>query len=149
MKNKGFNIIELLVVIVIMGVIAAISVFSYRSLFSRSRLEETVNEVRAFYEGVNRRAVTQGYSYIIQMDRENDFLEYVNSGGTRQDSLGFREELDLDFDGGANIIRLIVYVDGFVRDEDGIRDFRILDDESGRTANFYISPLGVMEARLQ
>ena len=149
MKNKGFNIIELLVVIVIMGLLASIAVFSYRSLFSRSRLEETVNEVRAFYEGVNRRAVTLGYAYIIQMDRENEFLEYVNSGGTRQDALILREELDLDFEGGDNVIRLIVYVDGFVRDEDGVRDFRVIDVESGRTANFYISPLGVLETRLQ
>lgn len=149
MKEKGFNIIELMVVIVIMGIIASIAVFSYRSLFERSRLEETMNQVRAFYESVNRKAVTQGYSCIIQLDREDDFLEYVNSGGTRQDALILREELDLDFDGDEDVIRLIVYVDGFVRDEDGVRDFRVLDVQSGRTANFYISPLGVLEASLQ
>ncbi len=149
MKNKGFSLIELLVVIVTMGIILGISVFSYRSLFARSELEKAMNEVRAFYEGVNRKAVTQGYAYIIQLDRENDLVEYVNSTGARQDAIFFKDNLDLVFGGGEDVVRLIVYVDGFVRDEDDVRDFRVEDANTGKSINFYISPLGILEANLQ
>jgi prepilin-type N-terminal cleavage/methylation domain-containing protein len=149
MRNKGFTIIELLVVILIMGLLAGISIFSYRSLFARSRMEEAMNEVNAFYAGVNRKAVTQGYRYTIQMDRVNDLLKYISSDGLKQDSLVFRDGLDLDFSGGVGSVQLTVYVDGFVRDEDGIRNFTLLDTVSGESASFYISPLGVLEARLQ
>ena len=149
MKNRGFTIIEMLVIIVIMGLLAGMAVFSYRNLFARSRLEETMNEVRAFYEGVNRKAVTEGYRYIIQIDRDDDFLQYISADASRRDSLVLREDLDLDFAGGANPIQLVVHVDGFVRDEDDIRDFSVIDSEAGKSISFYISPLGVLEARLQ
>lgn len=149
MRNKGFTIIELMVVILIMGLLAGISIFSYRNLFARSRMEEAMNEVNAFYAGVNRKAVTQGYKYTIQMDRVNDLLKYISSDGLKQDSLVFRDGLDLDFSGGASSVQLTVYVDGFIRDEDGIRDFTLMDTVSGESVSFYISPLGVLEARLQ
>ncbi|MEJ2306509.1 MAG: prepilin-type N-terminal cleavage/methylation domain-containing protein [candidate division WOR-3 bacterium] len=149
MKNKGFTLVELIVVIVIMGVIAGISIFSYRSLFARSRLEETMNEVRAFYEGVNRRVVTEGYKYLIQIDESDDRLEYISSEGSQRDSLVLREELDLEFSGGVNPIRLTVHVDGFVRDEDDVREFLVIDENTGKSISFYISPLGVLEAKLQ
>lgn len=149
MKNKGFSLIELLVVIVTMGIVLSIAVFSYRSLFARSELEKTMNEVRAFYEGVNRKAVTEGYSYILQLDRDNDLVEYVNATGTRQDVIFFEDDMDLDFGGAEDVVRLIVYVDGFVRDEDDVRNFRVEDINSGKAINFYISPLGILEANLQ
>ncbi len=149
MKTKGFTLIELLVVIVIIGLLAGIAVFSYRDLFARSRLEETMNEVRAFYEGVNKKAVTEGSRYIIRIDREDDLLGYISADVSRNGELVLREGLDLDFDGGTNPIELIVHVDGFVRAENNVRDFSVEDDETGKLITFYISPLGVMEARLQ
>lgn len=149
MKNKGFNMVELLVVIMIMGLLASIAVFSYRNLFTRSRLEETMNQVNTFYKGVNRRAVTEGYGYTIQMDRVRNLLKYISSDGSRQDSLILRKGLVLDFSGGLNSIQLTVHVDGFVKDEDGVRDFSVTDTVAGKSVSFYISPLGIMEARLQ
>jgi prepilin-type N-terminal cleavage/methylation domain-containing protein len=149
MKIKGFTIIELIVVILVMGILTAISLFSYRSLFSKSRLEETMNEVRAFYEGINRKAVTEGYKYTLQIDRNDDYLRYISSDGSNRDSLILREDLDLNFLGGINPISLTVHVDGFVKDEHDVRDFSLKDEKTGDSASFYISPLGVLEVRLR
>jgi prepilin-type N-terminal cleavage/methylation domain-containing protein len=149
MKKSGFSLIEMLVVIVVMGMLAGLSVFSYRTIFAKSRLEETMNRVRAFYEGVNKRAVTEGYSYAIQIDKEDNFLKYISADGSRRDILAFREGLDLEFDGGENPISLIVYVDGFVRDVNDIRNFSVTDTALGKSIDFYISPLGVLEASLR
>jgi prepilin-type N-terminal cleavage/methylation domain-containing protein len=149
MKKRGFTIVELLVVIMLIGFLTGMTVFSYRSVFKRSKLEEAVNEVRAFYEGVNKKAVTEGYKYTIQINRDEDFLKYISTETSRNDSLVLREGLDLDFTGGANPIELTVYVDGFVRDNDGVRDFVVIDEETGKYIDFYISPLGVMEAQIK
>ncbi len=149
MKKKGFTIIELMVIIVIIGLLTGISLFSYRSLFASSKLEEMANEIRAFYEGVNKKAVTEGYRYTIYLDRENEFLKYVSTEGSKQGSLVLPEGLNLDFAGGVNPVRLTVYVDGFVKDKDDIRDFSVKNGESGKSLDFYISPLGVLEVKLQ
>ncbi len=149
MNNKGFNIIELIVVISVMGLLAGTAVFAYRSLFKRSQLEKTMNQVRGFYEGVNRGAVTEGYGYTFQLDRVNESLKYISSNTSKMNSLVLCEGLDLNFLGDENIIRLYVHVDGFVRDLDGIRDFSVIDSSAGKSIYFYVSPLGVMEARLQ
>jgi prepilin-type N-terminal cleavage/methylation domain-containing protein len=149
MKNKGFNIIELIVVISIIGLLSAVGVFSYRGLFKRSQLERTMNEIRGFYEGVNRGAVTEGYKYILQLDRENESFKYIGSNSGKKDSLILEENLDLDFPGEDNPIRLIVHVDGFVNDVDTVRDFSVVDNETGNSISFYISPLGAMEVSIQ
>jgi len=149
MKIKGFTLIELMVVIVIIGLLGGMAVFSYRGLFARSRLEETMNEVRAFYEGVNKKAVTEGYRYIIQIDKGNDLLKYISTDASRNGELILREGLDLDFEEAVDIIELTVFVGGFVRAEDNVREFFVRDNETGKLITFYISPLGVMEARLQ
>jgi len=149
MKTKGFTIVELMVVIVIIGLLGGMAVFSYRGLFARSRLEETMNEVRAFYAGVNKKAVTEGYRYKIQIDKDNELLKYISTETLKQDSLVLREGLDLDFVGAVDLIELTVFVGGFVRDENDVREFFVRDNETGKLITFYISPLGVMEARLQ
>jgi prepilin-type N-terminal cleavage/methylation domain-containing protein len=149
MKKKGFTIMELLVVILVIGMLSGMTAFSYRKLFKKSRLEESLNEVRAFYEGVNRKAVTEGYRYILQIDRDNELLRSVSTETLKRDSLVLREGLDLDFVGGEDTVRLTVHVDGFVRDDDNVRELFLIDKDLGDTIEIYISPLGVMEASLK
>lgn len=146
MKKRGFTIVELLVVILLIGILTSMTVFSYRSVFKRSKMEEAANEIRAFYEGINKKAVTEGYRYIIQIDRDNEFLKYLSTETSKHDSLVLGEDIDLDFAGGTNPVELTVFVDGFVRDDDGVRDFDVINEKIGKTISFYISPLGVMEA---
>lgn len=150
MKFKGFTLVEMLIVILVMGILAGITIFTYQSAFKRSRLERAMNGVRAFYGRVNRRVVTEGYQHLIQVNKDKNVLRAVKSTDVLvYDSLTFSENLNLGFDGAKKSFILVVHVDGFVDDEDNIRDFHLVNTETGDSALFYISPLGVMEARLK
>ena len=147
MKNKGFNIVELIVVIVIMGVLTMIAIPAFRGVFMRGRLEEARNQVFAFYQRTQRYATTTGISYKLQIDRGTERLRCMeeNVAAAVKDSLILDWGLDLNHLAGASNMVFTVEADGFVRDDDNIREFRIDDSNTGKSLVFYISPLGVME----
>lgn len=149
-RNKGFTVIEVMVVVVVIGVVTAITVGGFKITFDKSRLKQSGNEVVAFYQRTNRYATTDGWDYKIEIDRNNEFLRCMKDSpsATTKDSIGLRSELDLNFAGGKSPIVLTVNADGTVNDDDSIRQFKILDTETGRDSLlFYISPIGVMEVQ--
>ena len=149
-RNKGFTLIELLVVIVVIGVLSGVGIYYFRGLFVRQRLEETKNEVIAFYQRTNKYATTDGEDYKIEVDRQNEFLRCMKASAATvtKDSLGLRQGLDLEHSGGATIT-FTVNADGTVDDDDNERDFTVTDAEIGKTIEFYISPLGIMEVEVK
>lgn len=149
-RRKGFTLIELMVVIVVIGVLAGIGIYYFRGLFVRQRLEESRNEVIAFYQRTNRYATTDGADYKLEVDKQNEFLRCMiaQAVATTKDSLGLRQGLDLEHTGGATIT-FNVNPDGTVDDDDNIRKFTITDSEIGKLIEFYISPLGVIESEVK
>ncbi|MCK4321372.1 prepilin-type N-terminal cleavage/methylation domain-containing protein [candidate division WOR-3 bacterium] len=149
-RNKGFTLIELLVVIVVIGVLSGVGIYYFRGLFVRQRLEESKNEVIAFYQRTNRYATTDGEDYKIEVDKQNEFLRCMKASAATvtKDSLGLRQGLDLEHNGGATIT-FTVNADGTVDDDDNERDFTVTDAEIGKTIEFYISPLGIMEVEVK
>ena len=147
MKNKGFNIVELIVIIVIIGVIMAIGIPAFRGVFMRGRLEESGNQVFAFYQRTQRYAATTGVNYELQVDKSAEVFRCMEEGAatTVRDSLKLRTGLDLEYSSGVSAIVFTVEPDGFVRDDDSLRAFNIDDSKTGKSLVFYISPLGVME----
>ena len=151
MKDRyGFTLIELLVTIVIIGILAGIGIFYFRGLFMRSSLEATKNNVSAFYQRTSRYASSEGVNYIIEVNKSNDFMRCMKDATvtSTKDSLSFQSHLDLDFTAGGGTITFTINSDGTV-DESDTRYFTIGDSETGKTAEFYISPLGVMEAQIK
>lgn len=148
--KKGFTLIELMVVIVVIGVLSGIGIYYFRGLFVRQRLEEARNDVIAFYQRTNRYATTDGADYKIEVDRQNEFIRCMiaQPTATTRDSLGIRSDLDLEHTGGGTIT-FTVNSDGTVEDDDNIREFTITDIDLSKTIKFYISPIGVMEAEVQ
>lgn len=142
MKSRGFTIVELIVVIVIMGILSLLAIPSFRSLFVGSRLEEARNGVIAFYQRVNRYATTEGVNYVLEVNPGLDSLRCMKEGlASVRDGIGLRSGLDLT----GVTITFTVEPDGFVRDNSGTRNFRIYDSDTKDSLVFYISPLGVME----
>lgn len=147
LRNKGFTIIELMVVIAVVGLLAALTIGGFRSTFEKTRLDEDKNKIRAFYQRTNRYAITDGWDYKMEIDRDGEFLRCTKDtpASTTKDSIGLRPELDLIFAGAKSPIVLTVNANGTVDDDDNIRTFRVGDSETGDTLIFYISPLGIME----
>lgn len=145
MKNRGFTVVELIVVIVIIGILFLLAIPAFRGVFARGRLEEARNEVVAFYQRVNRYAASEGVDYILQVDADHDSLRCIKEqiAGVVRDEIGLHSRLDLT----GTPITFTVQRDGFVRDNDDIREFKIYDSETEDSLVFYISPLGVMEVK--
>lgn len=51
-KQKGFTIVELLIVIVVIAILAAISIVAYNGVQSRSKNQQTVSAIRAYYSAL-------------------------------------------------------------------------------------------------
>ena len=146
MKKKGFSMVELIVVIVIMGILSLISVPSFRGLFTKGRLEESRNSVFGFYQAVQRYATTSGVDYILEVDETNRTLRCMKDLPTTvvKDSLRLSDMLSLSH-AGAGSLKFTLGADGFVEDNDNIRRFTIYDSDAKDSLVFYISPLGIME----
>ena len=146
MKKKGFTIVELIVVIGVISLLALLAIPAFRGLFAKSRLEEAGNYVVAFYQRVNRYAAAEGVNYILEVNVAKDSLRCMKEGlADVRDGLGLRS--GLAFTGAT--ITFTVQSDGFVRDNDDIRNFTIHDSDTKLSLVFYISPLGVMEVITQ
>jgi len=141
MKTKGFTVIELIVIIIIIGILMVLAIPAFRGTFMRARLEGARNDVFAFYQRVNRYATTEGVNYTLEVNGTNESLRCMREGVTTKvrDSVVLRSELDLQ---GATIT-FTVQSDGFVRA--AVREFKIYDNDTQDSLTFYISPLGVME----
>jgi prepilin-type N-terminal cleavage/methylation domain-containing protein len=145
MKNKGFTVIELVVVVVIIAVLSLLAIPAFRGIFVKGRLEEARNDVVAFYQVVQRRATEVGVDYVLLIDKANENFMYMKDvPNSKVDTLSLPSRLSINHSGAGNLT-FTVQRDGFVRDDDGIRDFGIYDSDTGDSLLFYISPLGIME----
>ena len=149
-KNKGFTIIELLVVIVIIGVLTGMGIYSFPKLFKKTLLKKTMNNVRAFYERTNRYATSAGVPYKLEINQDYEFLRCMEDASitSTRDSLDLGSGLDLGYS-GSGPMTFTITPDGLAEDDDNIRRFFIYDKETGDSVLLYISPLGVMEARIK
>jgi prepilin-type N-terminal cleavage/methylation domain-containing protein len=145
MKKKGFTIIELIVVIVIMGLLMLMAIPAFHTLFAKSRLEEARNDVIGFYQRVNRYAAAEGVDYIIAIDGDLGSFRCVTDTTScyPKDTLVLCPRLSLTYEGDSASLVFMVQRDGFVKAQN--RRFSIYDSDTRKELEFYISPLGVME----
>ncbi len=59
-KQSGFTIVELLIVIVVIAILAAITIVAFNGIQSRAKNQQTVAAVRAYYTALKAYAVDTG-----------------------------------------------------------------------------------------
>lgn len=59
-KQKGFTIVELLIVIVVIGILAAISIVAYNGIRTRANNTQTIDAVKQFVKAYNLYAADNG-----------------------------------------------------------------------------------------
>lgn len=59
-KNKGFTIIELLIVIVVIGILAAITIVAYNGIQQRARNAQVTSGVNAYVKAIESHKVVKG-----------------------------------------------------------------------------------------
>ncbi|MNQ10164.1 Type II secretion system protein G precursor [compost metagenome] len=59
-QQPGFTIVELLIVIVIIGILAAITIVAYNGIQNRATNQQTVSSVRAYYAALTAYTVDNG-----------------------------------------------------------------------------------------
>ncbi|MBN1695409.1 prepilin-type N-terminal cleavage/methylation domain-containing protein [candidate division WOR-3 bacterium] len=146
MKNKGFTIIELIVVIVIAGVLLLLAVPAFRGLYNKGQLEVARNEVMGFYQRAHRYATTAGVDYVLQVDETKGVLRCMvdTTSVIVRDSLVLSSRLSI-YHGGGGSLSYVLHPDGFVEYGDTLTGFFVSDKNTGDSLKFYISPLGTIE----
>jgi prepilin-type N-terminal cleavage/methylation domain-containing protein len=68
MKIKGYTIVEILIVIVIIGIISAIASFSWQRYVANSSLKTGARKVAADFAGYKAKAISEGRDYTITIN---------------------------------------------------------------------------------
>lgn len=79
MKNQGFTLIELMIVIAIVGILAAVAIPSYRDYVQRSYAVEAIAELSKYKAAIAEYATVKGDNYFNNPANEQDILQKFSS----------------------------------------------------------------------
>lgn len=88
--KKGFTIVELLIVIVVIAILATISIVAYNGVQSRARDSERITKVKAIGRAIEMYYVDNGYYPMIQHGSGNE-----SSCGSQTENWGHCDRLKL------------------------------------------------------
>lgn len=82
-KDRGFTLIEMITVIIIVGVIAAIATPNFLGLLNRNRANSAVSEIEGAIREAQRLAIRNGRSCTINITSATRTVSSPNSGSDR------------------------------------------------------------------
>ena len=102
MKQRGFTIVELLIVIVVIAVLATISIVAYSGIQERARVTKAISELQTLERAIR----------VARQSVDKTLLEITGSGCTRCTATQARYELTLDNITAASGVNLNELKDG-------------------------------------
>jgi len=131
--SKGFSLIELLVVISIVGILAAVALPSYSLQIKQDRLVSNTNQLHSIYKFARSEAVKREQEITLAVSR-NKLLVKVNAGAEDEETL-------LEFKPTHNSISVIGLADMTISDTGSIiegKQFEITDNDNS-TQDYRVS----------
>jgi prepilin-type N-terminal cleavage/methylation domain-containing protein len=80
-SNSGFTLIEIMVVTIIIGVIAAIAAPNFLGLLNRNRITEAAQQVEGALKEAQRQALRNGKPCTVDIDRTNKQIKNPSTNG--------------------------------------------------------------------
>lgn len=84
-RNKGFSLVELMIVIAIVGILAAVMTPSFLSWRDRSKVRGDATELRAVFESAKLRAIKHNCNAVVAFPDTTSYQAFVdtNNSGVR------------------------------------------------------------------
>ncbi len=103
-RDRGFNLTELMIALVIVGIIAAIASPNFLGLLSRYRLEGALQQLLGAINETQRLAMVRGKSCRINIDRNTNNIT-ANTAGCLLSNRTINDEITIrsNFTGSTNI----------------------------------------------
>ncbi|MEE4601459.1 MAG: GspH/FimT family pseudopilin [Desulfobacteraceae bacterium] len=79
LRNKGFTLIELMIVIAIVGVLAGIMTPSFLSWRDRSKVKGDASELRAVFESAKLRAIKHNVNAVVTFPDTTSYQAFVDT----------------------------------------------------------------------
>lgn len=125
-RSKGFTLVELLIVIVVVAVLAAISVVAYNGIQDRANDAAVQSNMRAIGDSIVRQTLLDGGSYPFSND-SSDLMLQLNTLAIEPAKSSY------DTSGGANMLYLT---------NNGGRDFLLIARAKSGKAFYYSNQSG-------
>lgn len=86
-NTKGFSLLEMIVVMVLVGLLTALSAPTVGNSLSNLRLKTTARKLSAVLRGVRSKAISDKKKYSVALDPDNSSYSYPDNGTNKTISL--------------------------------------------------------------
>ncbi|MBW1635671.1 MAG: prepilin-type N-terminal cleavage/methylation domain-containing protein [Deltaproteobacteria bacterium] len=119
MKNRGFTLLELIVVCVLIGIMLVVSVPTLRNAFVDDSLKATSRKIIGFVGGVRELAAREQQPYYLYFDRAEALLWYEKDmpGDVRERKDAKEERQELNISAGVKISEIWTESEGIYADD--------------------------------
>jgi prepilin-type N-terminal cleavage/methylation domain-containing protein len=95
-SNFGFTLVEMLAVVIIIGVIAAIAAPNLLGLLNRNQVNEAMRQLEGALKEAQKQAIRTGKQCSIDIDTTNHALSNPTGGGCLLSTRNFNDLIELD-----------------------------------------------------